>query len=407
MSHTHRSTRRSVISQLCAAPAEEQQARGYVHTLREICQQPELWEITARTMAGALDSIRPVVEEAGEVVLTGSGSSLYVAECIAHAIQVGAGKPVRAMPSGELLLLGPGALPPGRPLLAVSFARSGNSPESAGLIRRLLEDQPEVRHLVVTCNRQGRVAEAWGEGGAQRDPRVQVVTLDDRTCDRSLVMTSSFTSLAVAGLALGCVRRPADYLAGAEQAARLAKPLLADFTDRLAEAAGGGFNRLIVLGDGGSFGAAREAALKMLEMTDGRVVSMAETSLGFRHGPMCALHPNTLLLAFLSSDPVSRAYQVDLLDEIRRKGLGGTKIVVGAPAPREVLADRDVVVDLPGLDSLADDWAALLHVVAGQWLGFVRCRAEGLRPDEPAANGAISRVVGEFPLHGVVAEVES
>ncbi len=406
MSHTHRPPRRPVFAQLCGAPDEEQQAAGYVHTLREICQQPELWETTARTMAGLADALRPEVDQAREIVLTGSGSSLYVAESIFGAVQAGAKKPARAMPSGELLLLGPAALPPGRPLLVVSFARSGNSPESAALIRRLLEDLPEVRHLVVTCNRHGRVSQAWGQGAARPDPRVRVVVLDDRTCDRSLVMTSSFTSLAVAGLCLGFLDRPSDYVAGACHAARLGRQLLPAYADRLAELASGPFDRLIALGDGGSFGAAREAALKMLEMTGGRVLSLPETSLGFRHGPMCALHPNTLLLAFLSSDPLHRAYQVDLLAEIRRKGLGGPKVVVGTPAPREALAPDDLPVDLPGLDTLPDDWAPLLQVVVGQWMGFVRCRAEGLRPDEPAANGAISRVVGEFPLHGLPAEVE-
>jgi tagatose-6-phosphate ketose/aldose isomerase len=352
-----------------------------------------------------MDKLRPLVAAATGVVLTGSGSSQYAGECVAYAFQAATDRLVRAIPSGELLVLGPGALPPLRPLLVVSFARSGNSPESGGLIRQLLDNEPEVRHLVLTCNRAGRVAEAWGGPNGRHNARVEVITLDDRTCDRSLVMTSSFTNLVLAGLGLAYLDRAGAYTAAAQVLARQGRHLLTEWTDRLAAAAVEPYTRFLVLGDGASFGAAREGALKMLEMTDGRVLTMAETFLGFRHGPMCALNANALLLALLSSDPHRRAYQLDLLDEIRRKGLGGWKIVVGAQVPSEALTERDVALEMPELANLSDDWAAILHAVVGQLLGFFRCRAEGLQPDQPAATGAISRVVGEFPLHGIVTGV--
>jgi fructoselysine-6-P-deglycase FrlB-like protein len=311
-------------------PVEEQEAGGFRHTLQEIRQQPELWEITARQIAPLLDRWRGLLEKSRAVVFTGSGSSHYAGECLVHAVQRATGLPACVISSGELLLLRDAALPPIRPLLMVSFARSGDSPESAELIRRLLEDEPEVRHLVITCNRHGRLAEIWGAEGLEPCSRVEIVTLDDRTCDRSLVMTSSFTNL---------------------------------------------------------------------EMTDGRVATMAETTLGFRHGPMCSLHRDALLVMFLSSDLVRRAYQLDLLEEIQRKGLGGQKILVGGNADFAPLEKDDLTIGIGEPDDLPDEWAALLCAVIGQLLAFFRCRAEGLRPDEPAANGAISRVVSEFRFH--------
>ena len=48
-------------------------------------------------------------------------------------------------------------------------------------------------------------------------------------------------------------------------------------------------------------GAAREASLKLLEMTEGRVRTLAETFLGLRHGPMSTVHGDTLIAGFLSS----------------------------------------------------------------------------------------------------------
>ena len=388
-------------------PAEEHSAQvspdGFTHTLGEICQQPELWEITAHQIGAILVRWHSLLAGVNCIALTGSGSSCYVGECLSYAVQEHTSVTTVARPSGDLLLLRSRALPALRPMVLVSFARSGNSPETSGLIRQLLDTESELVHLVLTCNQSGHVAANWGNGN--RDPRVQVVMLDDRTCDRSLVMTSSFTNLAVAGMGLAYVDRPGEYITATRRLAAAGTELLTNWADPLAAVAESGFERMIVLGDGPSHGAAREAALKMLEMTDGRVTTMAETSLGFRHGPMCALRRNALLVIFLASDRLHRAYQIDLLDEIRKKGLGGRKVIVGSDIPSAVVAENDLAVDLPQLRELTDDWASIVDVVVGQLLGFFRCRAEGLEPDQPAVTGAISRVVGEFPLHGIPSKV--
>ncbi|PWT88139.1 MAG: tagatose-6-phosphate ketose isomerase [Proteobacteria bacterium] len=390
------------LSRILSVPKDEQEAAGFSHTLREIRQQPELWCATAEQIARMLGAWRALVGQSKAIVFTGSGSSCYVGECLAHPVQAATGLPVRAISSGDLLLLRNAALPPLRPLLLVSFARSGDSPESSELIRRLLDEEPEVRHLIITCNQTGRLAEIWGPHGLEPTPRVSVVTLDDRTCDRSLVMTSSFTNLALAGLGLAYLGREAEYVESAKRLACLGDQFLACGSDALADAASTGFRRVIALGDGSAFGAARESALKNLEMTDGRVFTMAETTLGFRHGPMCGLHRDALLLLFLSADPLRRPYQLDLLDEIRRKDLGGRKIVAGICLDGAALEPDDLAIEFSRSDSLGDEWAAMLFVLVGQLLAFFRCRAEGLRPDEPAANGAISRVVSDFRFHSPV-----
>jgi tagatose-6-phosphate ketose/aldose isomerase len=388
----------SLVSSVLSMALGEQQAAGFQHTLREIWQQPELWEITARQVASLSDRFGVRLSNAKSIVLTGSGSSQYVGECLAHPVQSGTRLPTVVIPSGQLLMLGKTALPPVRPLLVVSFARSGDSPESAELIRRLLEDEPEIEHLVITCNRTGRLAEIWGPDGLDPNPRVEVITLDDRTCDRSLVMTSSFTNLVLAGLGMAHIGDWSTYVPMADKVSRVGRELLSRCSDPLAEAANESYRRMMVLGDGSAYGAARESALKTLEMTDGRVMTLAETTLGFRHGPMCSLYPDALLVLFLSSDPIRRAFGLDLLEEIRRKGLQEHRIIVGAGFST-ALRQGELAVDVAEMAALPDEWATMLFTVIGQLLGFFRCRAEGLRPDEPAANGAISRVVAEFRLH--------
>jgi tagatose-6-phosphate ketose/aldose isomerase len=120
-----------------------------------------------------------------------------------------------------------------------------------------------------------------------------------------------------------------------------ARRILSSAFDTLGKVATEPFERAVFLGAGCRFGAARESALKMLEMTGARVVTMAETYLGLRHGPMSFLDSKTLVVCFLASDPINRAYEIDLVDEIHRKSLGWRNVVVGEAIPRTMLRESD------------------------------------------------------------------
>jgi tagatose-6-phosphate ketose/aldose isomerase len=214
------------------------------------------------------------------------------------------------------------------------------------------------------------------------------------------VMTSSFTSLVLAGLGLGALDALDAYEARARALSRAATDVLAGSSDPLASAARCGFGSALYLGSGYRLGAAREAALKMMEMNAGKVTAMAESFLGLRHGPMAGVQDDTLLVAFLSSEGVARAYEMDVLGELGRKGLGGRRVVVGARVPPDVATGPgDVVVDIGADDSLGDEQLGLIDVVVGQLLAFFRCLDSGFRPDSPSQDGIITRVVSEFEIH--------
>jgi tagatose-6-phosphate ketose/aldose isomerase len=296
--------------------------------------------------------------------------------------------------SGMVLTHGAMALPPLRPLLMVSLARSGDSPESVGALQLLLDNEPEIRHLVVTCNAKGKLATRY-----RRDPRVSVVLLDDRTNDRSLVMTSSFTSLALAARSLGLLNAPERCRSLSQQLSSISEPLINTHFEALASVGRREFRRAVFLASGWGFGGLREAALKMLEMTAGRVGTLCETYLGVRHGPMSYIDHDSLVVCFLSSELKLRAYETDLLRELDRKQLGLLKLIAGENIPRDLLRENDVAIDLPGLGAVGDENASVVHVIVGQLLAFFRCFKEGLRPDSPSESGVISRVVESFRLH--------
>jgi tagatose-6-phosphate ketose/aldose isomerase len=276
----------------------------------------------------------------------------------------------------------------------VSLARSGDSPESGGALSLMLSLEPEIRHLVLTCNQAGNLAKTY-----QDHPRVHVITMDEDTNDQSLVMTSSFTNLVLAARFLGLLQEAETYRTICERLSKIGSRLLNTYFDTLARVAGVRFQRAVFLGSGSRFGAAREAALKMSEMTAGRVTTLCETYLGLRHGPMSYVHKDTLIVCFFSSDPTVRAYEADLLRELDQKELGLLKVIVGEDVPKELIRANDVVIESPGLRELGDQNAPIIDAVVGQLLGFFRCLDEGLRPDSPSEDGIINRVVQSFTLH--------
>lgn len=384
----------SITNSLLRTAPLEQERQGYVHTLREILQQPSTFIDTCERALARAEDLKRCLQDVRSIVFTGSGSSEYAGGCVRLPIQQELGIFTQTVASGSILTHGMRALPPVRPALIVSLARSGDSPESVAVVQSLLETDPQIRHLAVTCNATGKLATRFvGE------PRVQVFTLNDRTNDRSLVMTSSFTSLVLAARALGLLTAPDRYRALCRSLSGVFQSVLDRYFEALASAVDWDFDRAVFLGSGSNAPAASESALKMLEMTAGRVGTLAETYLGLRHGPMSYLNRCTLVVCFLSSEPIARVYEIDLIRELDRKKLSGAKVIVGEGIPEDLLGHDDLAIECPQLNSLGGEDGCLAHVLAGQLLAFFRCLKEGLRPDSPSDNGVISRVVESFPLH--------
>jgi tagatose-6-phosphate ketose/aldose isomerase len=359
------------LRELRDVPEDEQRDRGYYHTLREILQQPATWHETSELVRRSGLSLR---EGTGPVLLTGSGSSHYIGESLEPLLARSLGRSVRAVPAGALLMDFESYVFDGPPGTLVSFARSGDSPESCAVSDGFLSRAPAWKQVLVTCNREGALATRYSGKKS-----VSIVILPDRTNDRSLAMTSSFTNLWLAGRILG------GSVPDVASLARAAESMFQDEACPVAEAGTTAFPNAVYLGSGARYGAAREAALKMLEMTDGSVLTFAESFLGVRHGPMCALRETTLLVGFLSRNEPQRSYERDLLREVAEM----------SGRPRTLLSGRGGDIDF----DLDDGDDALLDVVVGQLLGFFRSLVLGLKPDAPSAGGVISRVVRPFGIH--------
>jgi len=372
------------LDEILALPESERLRLGLMDTPREIAHQPEAWRKTAEVVlqhAPALATFRPE-----PIVFSGAGTSHFIGLSLAGLFRR-LGRQAEAVASTEITIDAADALPPGNFGL-VSFARSGNSPEGNEAFERVSRLRPDAPHLIITCNPEGKLYQLAGERrGAIR------VLLPAMTNDRGLAMTSSYTSMVIAGQGLAHADQPHLFVAHVNRMAEMAQRILSEYPTVLADIAARRPKRALFLGTGTLLGAATEAHLKLQEMTSGRVVARAESFLGLRHGPMAMVDPETLVVAFLSSQPARRRYELDLLRELRGKDLGmQTLAVADSGAGLDGLADVVVEVD-PGVTyPLPDDVRPPVYVVVAQLLALFLSLEVGLKPDSPSA-GVINRVV--------------
>lgn len=356
---------------------------GGQHTAEEIQHQPALWLALARQLReqqARIDAFLGdwLIRPGHRVILTGAGSSAYVGEIAAAALNAAWPAQIEAIPSTSLLTHPALYLDPARPTLLVSFARSGSSPESLAAVTLLRERVATTRFLNITCN---------AEGGLMRDSEGRADTLNllmpDGSCDRGFAMTSSFSCMLLAALAALGEAPWAERLRRIESLAEVAGGALAAWAPVAAELSLQAFERIVYLGSGPLEALAKEAALKVLELTSGRALALANTPLGFRHGPKSVLNPQTLVLLLRSGDAGARRYEQDLLDELRRDQVAGKVLALG-PGETPLAA--------PALD-LPDAWAAPLPLLLAQLFALHRSAALGLRPDNPFPDGTVNRVV--------------
>jgi tagatose-6-phosphate ketose/aldose isomerase len=374
-------------TELLGLSAAQIRASGARWTVREIAQQPEIWPQIARQVssdAGLAAFLEPLLANpALRIVLTGAGSSSYIGKCLAPAL-ARAGRHAEAIPTTDIVT-GPAATLGGNtPTLMVHFARSGNSPESVAaleLAERLLGD---CHHLIVTCNAQGELQRRAGALGHARS-----IVLPEACNDQSFAMTSSFTGMLLA--AAVALRALAAGGARVEGMVHPAHELLTKHLSLVSSLARARFDRVVYLGSNELKGLALESALKMLELTDGKVVSVAESPLGFRHGPKTIVNGSTLVVAFLSSDEHTRRYDLDLLHELRTEAVAGR--VIGVSARPETPESPDTIVLGAVAAAMTDLELCLPYVVLAQMLALQRSVSLGLSPDSPNAAGTVNRVV--------------
>jgi tagatose-6-phosphate ketose/aldose isomerase len=358
-------------------------------TAREIAQQPDTLTATAAAVAASGCVFPFAADPAARIVLTGAGSSAFIGEAIAPPLNAALPCRVDAVATTDIVAAPALYLERQARTLMISFARSGNSPESVAAVAladRLVDD---VRHLAITCNSQGELAAAVGGGR-----NGEVLLLPAATHDRGFAMTSSFSAMMFAALsALGGFARPES---ASRTVAATVGVALSDHCEAARALAAGRAGRVVFLGSGPFRGLAREAALKVLELTDGRRAAIHDTPLGFRHGPKTFVDPETLVIVFVSADPHTRAYDLDLVRELRADGRA-SRVVALSVQPETGRSADDILITAPA--DAGDAELLFPYLAFAQMFAFHSSLQLGLTPDNPNPDGLVNRVVQGVRIH--------
>lgn len=398
------------LSTLLALPESERTRKGIAYTPGEIQQQPKTWRNTFHLLQGMHGALQQFLGDTGifnvesgdlpTVFLIGAGTSDYIGRALSRLIRQQWQCEVMAVPSTELLTNMQDYFVQKKKYLWISFSRSGDSSEGVAVLEQALEQYPDrIRHLIVTCNQNGAMVQRFS--GRKN---VLSVILDDSVNDRGLAMTSSFTNMVIAGQYLAHIQSPQRYAALLDGLILMAETLLPIAADTASSLAESGFNKVCFLGTGALQAAADESALKVTELSAGKVYAIAQSALGLRHGPLSSLDAATLIVAYISGNEDRAQYEIDLLREIKEKRIGCSTVVVTSRHAGQLHRVADHVIAMDSQQSLSDACRPPVDVIVGQLLGLFTSMQHGILPDTPSPGGVINRVVSHVNIYSPVVE---
>ena len=368
-------------------------------TTREIYQQPQVWQTAFENYKAQADEIAAFLNNIDEkydyikVILTGAGTSAYVGDTLLpyfRKIYDERKWNFNAIATTDIIANPLAYLHKEVTTILVSFARSGNSPESVAAVDLAKDIVEELYQITITCAAEGKLAQQ-----AHGDERNLLLLQPAPSNDAGFAMTSSFTSMMLTAL---LVFDKADLAAKAEKVSALMtlSQEVLDSAEAIQKMVSLDYNRVIYLGAGPFFGLAHEAQLKILELTAGQVATMYESPVGFRHGPKSLVNEKTVVVVFGSTDSYTKLYDLDLVRE-----------VAGDEIARKVILLTDQKEDLENVEQvifssqqLADDvYRVFPYIVYGQLFALLTALKVNNRPDTPSPTGTVNRVVQGVIIH--------
>lgn len=367
------------------------------HTYREIKQQPRMWLKTLDILLSRKQEIDTFLshylQEGYEVVLTGAGTSAYIGDALAPVLFQTRLRGAKALPTTDILTSPYLYFDRQSKVLLVSFARSGNSPESVGAVRAVEKTAGNVAHIFITCNPKGELAQMKGD-------HILTLLLPPETNDVSLAMTSSYSTMLLTCSMLANIQQLEQHKVWLEALAANVEKAMEQYEPAIEAITRRDFKRAVFLGSGPLKGVAEEARLKLQELTDGSVMCAYDSFLGFRHGPKAVVNADTLMVYFLSPEPAVRRYELDLIPQVNAINHVKASVLVCTRRP-EALPEgsEDLCVEIGIPEGIPPCYGCVAYIFVAQLLGLFKSINIGLSPDTPSISGNISRVVEGVTLY--------
>ena len=368
------------------------ESKGAIHTAREICQQPAMWEKTFIQVLKEKDRLIHFLQkiwnaDQPQIVLSGAGTSAFIGETLAGPFQKKWGISCKAISTTDIVTHPENYFQKSKPTLLISFARSGNSPESLHTCELARKYCDELYELNITCNAQGQLAIQ------NQTKNVFTLLLPEETNDVSLAMTSSYSSMLLTGLLIMNIREIEKIEPVVATVCNFGNLILNEHVADLKKIAEMDFDRMVFLGSGPQLGVARESHLKIQEMSAGNVVCKFDSFLGFRHGPKAVVNANTVIVYLFSNQAKPRLYEFDLVRSVNETAAGEKSIAIGNGYDDQEFK-FDLKIQFPDeINTLPEEFLSLFYVLPAQIIAFFKSMYLGLSPYSPSKNNAISRVV--------------
>ncbi|MBA4494168.1 SIS domain-containing protein [Paenactinomyces guangxiensis] len=374
---------------------------GNRHTMKEIFQQPKLWRETVNMIEQQKEEIQaflhdPLIRKKARVLFTGAGTSAYVGDTVTPCVSRKIPNRTESIPTTDIVANPMDYLHEHIPTILVSFARSGNSPESVGAYDLAEQIVKDIYQIVITCNREGSLAKK-----ASSNSNSLVIYMPEESNDLGFAMTSSFSCMYLAALLLFDLDDLEAAKKKAAQIANHAQRILNEQLKEVQELVSLNKKRVVYLGSSTLKGLAKETCLKNLELTSGIIPTFWESILGFRHGPKSLIDDETLIFVFLSNDPYTRRYDLDLLRELHSDGGNKTIVAITYGDEPELYewCGKVLVVSETEHSGLEDHFIALDYLLYGQLFAMFNSLSLGIDPDNPSPSGTVNRVVKGVHIH--------
>jgi len=372
--------------------ADQLKSFGGFYTAKEISRQPELWLETYNMLLKEKEKIYNFIskilgQKCPYIILTGAGTSAFIGEALVGPFQKKWGVFTRAIATTDLITHPENYFIRSRPTLLISFARSGDSPESLATVELANKYCDNLYKLNITCNKEGELAKKMDSDNSY------VFLLPEETNDISLAMTSSFSSMLLAGLLILDIEKIEDLLPVVNKLKECGNFILDKCIDELRKLAESDFQRMVFLGSGPLVGTARESHLKVQELTDGNIICAYDSFLGFRHGPRAVANNVTVIAYLLSNNFHAKKYELDLIRSVNSISKGHKSIAIGnGYDPKEFNFDLPIVFP-KDISDIPEEFLPVIFILPAQIIGFFKSMSLGLSPDSPSNSGSITRVV--------------
>ncbi|MBB6715306.1 SIS domain-containing protein [Clostridium gasigenes] len=372
-------------------------AAGAIYTATEINQQPEMWEKVYSIVNESKEKIQEFIGKKltknTRIILTGAGTSDYVGDTIVLHLAKQLNIRVEAIATTDLVSNPEKYIEEKTPTILVSYARSGNSPESVGAYDIFKNNVNDIAQLVITCNENGQLAKKAAESSNNL-----CLLMPKESNDKSFAMTSSFSCMLLASLLVFDIKNLEKNKEYVDIVTAKGIDILNNNWKDVKELVDYNCERVVYLGSGPLKGLCQEMALKNLELTSGKTITVCESVLGFRHGPKSIINENTLVIIMNSTDEHTNLYDMDLIREIHND-LGNHKLCVMSYKNNEELDGLCTkYINIDGKD-IPEIYTVFNYMLLGQMFGLFSSLKLGISPDNPRPDGTVNRVVQGVTIH--------